>query len=190
MVRHLADLWHLPGERLAGLAGIAQHLGGVVVRCMPRCVGQNSGPIIPDLRLTQDGVVQARWWRTPHTPSPTWCPRCWTSSGAGCAHSVGAGQHATATASQAGSQFDQTHCRLTTKRGSELTEHACTRSSHVEGALEALAQEPGAASAKALGAAVHELGLGCLALKEVYSIIDMCCFHTHLNRTHVCASTA
>jgi hypothetical protein len=48
--------------------------------------------------------------------------------------------------------------------------HARTCSSHVEAALEALAQEPGAASAKALGAAVHELGLGCLALKEVHSI--------------------
>lgn len=36
----------------------------------------------------------------------------------------------------------------------------------MEEALDALAQEPGAASARALGAAVHELGLGCLALKE------------------------
>lgn len=37
----------------------------------------------------------------------------------------------------------------------------------MEGALAALAGEAGPASAKALGAAVHELALGCLALKEV-----------------------
>jgi hypothetical protein len=30
MVRHLADLWHLPGEQLAGLAGIAPSLGSLV----------------------------------------------------------------------------------------------------------------------------------------------------------------
>lgn len=30
MVRHLADLWHLPGEHLAGLSGIAEHLGSLV----------------------------------------------------------------------------------------------------------------------------------------------------------------
>lgn len=157
MVRHLADLWHLPSEHLAGLAGIAEHLGSLVEDAT-HAISDLVSSLLDAFRCAALAQAPARKLHAaPHRQVRMVTGLLWAL--ALCAWPC------TRAAAPVMTLILSPHVQSAHESSRSVCGCLCRQK--VEEALEGLAQEPKAASARALGAAVHELGLGCLALKEV-----------------------